>query len=341
MFPDAVSGTADVLRRFEGAIERTPGIAASPALGHSEDFRNSGVRLARARDIVSESYLTRSPHTPGRIGSVMSCPVASIVAPARLVHRSKPAQRRPPVGPVRVRAGGDESGGPGGFFRKLFTGELGVSAPAGFPGASFTGQESKECSMLRQKVLQGTVLANRKLILAFDADKDGWNAGAFHAKLDNQGPAILIAKTKKGGYFGAFNPLGWASREDYRDAFNAFLVKWPKKNSTEGEPFILEKVGGSGAAIFDFGAEGPIFGADALKIPLGRAPSMGSSYAAIGGSSLFGGGKEIKSAKSRLGSAYASPPDDTYSLFGPGEKFEAKLVELRVYTGEGLDGFYA
>ena len=271
----------------------------------------------------------------------MSCPVASIVAPARLVHRPKPTQRRPPVGPVRVRAGGDESGGPGGFFRKLFTGELGVSAPAGFPGASFTGQESKECSMLRQKILQGTVLANRKLILAFDADKDGWNAGAFHAKLDNQGPAILIAKTKKGGYFGAFNPLGWASREDYRDAFNAFLVKWPKKNSTEGEPFILEKVGGSGAAIFDFGTEGPIFGADALKIPLGRAPSMGSSYAAIGGSSLFGGGKEIKSAKSRLGSAYASPPDDTYSLFGPGEKFEAKLVELRVYTGEGLDGFYA
>ena len=55
-------------------------------------------------------------------------------------------------------------------------------------------------------------------------------------------------------------------------------------------------------AIFDFGAEGPIFGADALKIPLGRAPSMGSSYAAIGGDNLFGGGKEIRTAKSRLGS---------------------------------------
>ena len=41
------------------------------------------------------------------------------------------------------------------------------------------------------------------------------------------GPAFLLAKTKTGSYFGAFNPLGWASREDYRDAFNAFLVKWP------------------------------------------------------------------------------------------------------------------
>ncbi|EEH53591.1 uncharacterized protein MICPUCDRAFT_9103, partial [Micromonas pusilla CCMP1545] len=109
---------------------------------------------------------------------------------------------------------------------------------------------------------------------------------------------------------------GWASREDYRDAFNAFLVKWPNcaaPGDASAAPFILEKVGGPGAAIFDFGAEGPIFGADALKIPLGRAPSMGSSYAAIGGEALFGGGK---TAKSRLGSAYASPPDGTGSLFG-------------------------
>ena len=70
---------------------------------------------------------------------------------------------------------------------------------------------------------------------------------AFHAKCDNQGPGFLIARTKGGAYFGAFNPLGWASREDYRDAFNAFLVKWPKQGSTDGDPYILEKVGGPGA----------------------------------------------------------------------------------------------
>jgi hypothetical protein len=124
------------------------------------------------------------------------------------------------------------------------------------------------------------------------------SGAAFHAKVDNMGPAFLLAKTKTGSYFGAFNPLGWASREDYRDAFNAFLVKWPNcaapgDASSSAAPFILEKVGGPGAAIFDFGAEGPIFGADALKIPLGRAPSMGSSYAAIGGEALSGGGKVI------------------------------------------------
>ena len=104
--------------------------------------------------------------------------------------------------PCACALAADQSGGPGGFLGKLFRGELGVSAPEGFPGASFTGQESKECSMLRQKVLKGTVLAYRKLILAYDAETDGWNAGAFHLKVDNQGPAILIAKTKRGGYFG-------------------------------------------------------------------------------------------------------------------------------------------
>ena len=49
----------------------------------------------------------------------------------------------------------------------------------------------------------------------------------------------------------------------------------------------------------------------------------------------------IKTAKSRLGSAYASPPDGTGSLFGARDAKDAcELVELRVFAGEGLDGFY-
>ena len=43
-FPDAGCDTADVLRRFEGAIERTPGVAASPALGTLIDLRNIEIR---------------------------------------------------------------------------------------------------------------------------------------------------------------------------------------------------------------------------------------------------------------------------------------------------------
>ena len=46
-FPDAGCDTADVLRRFEGAIERTPGVVASPALGTLRIYRNSGVSSFR------------------------------------------------------------------------------------------------------------------------------------------------------------------------------------------------------------------------------------------------------------------------------------------------------
>jgi hypothetical protein len=84
-------------------------------------------------------------------------------------------------------------------------------------------------------------------LLRYDASEHGWNAAAFHDKVDNMGPAFLIAKTTNGGYFGAFNPVGWASREDYRDCYGAFLVKWPKPGSTKEQPLILPKQGGPGA----------------------------------------------------------------------------------------------
>jgi len=68
---------------------------------------------------------------------------------------------------------------------------------------------------------------------------------------------------------------------------------------------------------------------------------MGSSYAQIGGAALGGGGKEIKTAKSSLGSSYAAPPDGTGTLFGPSEGRETELAEMRVYVGKGLEGDYA
>jgi len=180
---------------------------------------------------------------------------------------------------------------------------------------------------------------SRKLRLAYDAKQHGWTANSFHSKCDNQGPSILIAKTKGGGYFGAYNPIGVASREDYRECFGAFLVKWPKVNSTKEAPIFLPQTGG-GPSIFDFGAEGPIFGTSALKIPLGQAPCMGSSYAQFSGNSLGGGGKEIKEVKSRLGE-YQNDENPQRSLFGAKDgKHETALVELRAYVGEGLDGFY-
>ena len=87
-----------------------------------------------------------------------------------------------------------------------------------------------------------------------------------------QGPTLLIARSEGGARFGAFNPLGFASREDYRDTNGAFLFRWADGAAPDSEPEYLAKTGSP--AIFDYGANGPCFGADALKIPLGLAPQM-------------------------------------------------------------------
>ena len=58
-FPDAGCDTADVLRRFEGAIERTPGIAASPALGTLRNF-GSPVSFRRPEDGRAHRFRTIS-----------------------------------------------------------------------------------------------------------------------------------------------------------------------------------------------------------------------------------------------------------------------------------------
>ena len=106
---------------------------------------------------------------------------------------------------------------------------------------------------------------------------------------------LLLARSEGGARFGAFNPLGFASREDYRDSNGAFLFRWPDNAAPDDPPEYLAKVRvdirsrlcwaaltshrnapyqtGS-PAIFDYGANGPCFGADALKIPLGLAPTM-------------------------------------------------------------------
>lgn len=97
-------------------------------------------------------------------------------------------------------------------------------------------------------------------------------------------------------------------------------------------------------AIFDFGAQGPCFGVDALRIPLGYAPPNGSSYAGVGGS--YDLGKENaagnRAAKSRLGTHYEGFPDGS-GLFTAKEGANATLRELYVYASPELkrkdDGF--
>ena len=72
-FPDAGCDMADVLRRFEGAIERMPGVAASPALGTLIDL--SSWRVSWKRQCTWQKlaiYFLRLPSTVRCLGSVSS-----------------------------------------------------------------------------------------------------------------------------------------------------------------------------------------------------------------------------------------------------------------------------
>lgn len=64
-------------------------------------------------------------------------------------------------------------------------------------------------------------------------------------QVDNKGPSLLIGKTDQGSWFGAFNPIGWASREDYRDSLQAFLFCWPRQPDADSVE-ILPKARDSG-----------------------------------------------------------------------------------------------
>ena len=199
------------------------------------------------------------------------------------------------------------------------------------------------------EALRGTTLAGRALEVTFDAAASGYAARAFHEACDGAGPCFVVGKTRRGARFGGFNPVGFYSVEDYRETSDAFLCAWEDDAAyRRGEPpsRVSNVLAGGKAAIFDFGAQGPCFGVDALRVPLGCAPPNGSSYAGVGGTFDLGvenaAGSRV--VKSRLGTYYEGF-DDGEGLFTKKEGAEAELVELLVLSAPSLrrsadDGLY-
>lgn len=242
------------------------------------------------------------------------------------------AARRPPAARPKRRGVPRRA-----FFGRLFGG--GEQQPAAAPAAAEEEEEvdeavaplpgdTREAAALRVGVLGGSRLASSPLELAYDASRDGWRAAAFHDAVDGRGPAVLVGVTKLGAVFGAYNGVGWDSVEDYRDTNDAWLFCAEGAELRDVE--LLEKVGPP--ALFDYAAQGPTFGADSLKIPLGSAPSMGSSYAVVGGGSKALNDAGSQEATSRLGSYFARRASGARSVFTTEEKGKATLTELRVYV---------
>ncbi|KAE9607391.1 putative TLDc domain-containing protein [Lupinus albus] len=181
-------------------------------------------------------------------------------------------------------------------------------------------------------LIDKTFLNGKELKCCYKATIDGFSATNFHECCDFKGPCVIIGYTNKSFKFGAFNPEGYRSTDDYYDTFDAFLFYWTDNETNE--PIILPKVGGSGAALFDYARGGPQFGADGLLIGPPLAPVMGG----FAGPDTNSGIGDLRQAKSRLGLSYAKRKDMKDSLFG--DESKATIQEVEVFCSPKIASLY-
>ncbi|XP_042492565.1 uncharacterized protein LOC122072087 [Macadamia integrifolia] len=183
-------------------------------------------------------------------------------------------------------------------------------------------------------LLDTTFLQGRELKCCYRASIDGFSATSFHNSSDFKGPCVVIGYTNKSFKFGAFSPEGYRSTDDYYDTFDAFLFYWNNNGEIDDEVVVLPKVGGSGAALFDYARGGPQFGADGLLIGPPLAPVMGG----FAGPDTNSGIGDLRQAKSRLGLSYARRKDGKESLFGDDSR--ATLEEVQVFCNPQIATLY-
>jgi len=180
--------------------------------------------------------------------------------------------------------------------------------------AEILPSDNDETKKLIRPLLKQTNLECRPLILAYDAQRDGWSANSFHSKVDKKGPSLVLCQTSD-GVFGGYNPCGWVNLGESRGGIAAFLFYFPN-GDTKQRPVKLQKIGGASMAQVDDGG-GPRFGMEGLYIPLGALGRMTSSKAVL----------------SKLGLYYQNCPNGQRSLLPRGAP-TAELSDLRVFCGD-------
>jgi len=212
------------------------------------------------------------------------------------------------------------------------TGEIDVTKLGVLVGAvgalalSSTVQPSRLVSPTQlQTILEGTFLegATKDGTLqtpTYKASRDGWSALKFHEKVDGRGSGLVVGRTAlTGKVFGAYNPAGWRSSDDYYSSTGAFL--WCSKGSDVVKLSVLP--GGDGA-VYDYATGGPCFGSADLLIGPPRAPVMGG-FAGPDMEDMSMNAGNLRQCKSSVGGAYDFKQE--WPVRGA-----AQLVELEVYT---------
>jgi hypothetical protein len=83
--------------------------------------------------------------------------------------------------------------------------------------------DTPDVAILRS-LLKNTNFEFRQLRLAYDANKDGWDAISFRKKVEKQGAGLLVAKTTEGLLCGGYNPKGWVGYGEGRGSIAAVPV---------------------------------------------------------------------------------------------------------------------
>ena len=167
-------------------------------------------------------------------------------------------------------------------------------------------------ALLRPSMLSGETPTSMECI--YSAAENGWSAQDFHNKVDYNPPlpSLVLARAKGSrAVVGCFNPIGWQSRDDYRDSLRTFIFR------IEGSTVQFSTKLQGGPAIYDFG-DRAIWLQEALDIPLNPK---------------YMGRRRARSSLSSSFSALSPPVKGVTGLFNG---LEVELSDLEVYTSKSL-----
>lgn len=178
-------------------------------------------------------------------------------------------------------------------------------------------------SKTTDELVAGTSLDNKDLVCAYKASRDGWSAINFHEAVDGRGSGLVVALGRSGAVFGGFNPIGWMSTDDYGSSNSAFL--WFLKGNQAVKCPVLS---GGNAAVFDYAAGGPCFGAADLQLGSPQAAVMGG-FAGPDMEDTSANAGSLKEGSSSAGGAY-----EIVSGWPARGKFQ--LAEVEVYCNADI-----
>ncbi|EXX71838.1 hypothetical protein GLOIN_2v1782178 [Rhizophagus irregularis DAOM 181602=DAOM 197198] len=111
-----------------------------------------------------------------------------------------------------------------------------------------------------------------KFNLLYRASRDGNTATSFHAKCDNKGATIVVAKIKNSEQIiGGYNPLFWDSNSSDKSTNDSFIFSFSDKNNLRNVHVAYSN--GSQYSVRGYSHCGPLFGLNDLYINYNNDPN--------------------------------------------------------------------